>query len=167
MITQYIIDGYNLIHRVDVLRARLNKSLESARLFLITKLSEHQIIHHIKISVVFDSKEGPVLNPVFKTNIDVIYSKPPSNADQVIKNIIDKNKNRHDLLIVSSDQEVMFYAKASGCRFISSENFYATVNDKNKMKKSENLEEKSNPQMSKKEIAQWMDLFRNPEEKKE
>lgn len=167
MITHYIIDGYNLIHRVDVFRAQLNKNLEAARTNLTAKLSEHQILHHCLITVVFDSTEGPVINPAYKKNISIIYSKPPQNADQAIKNIIDKNKNRQELVIVSSDQEVMFYAKASGCRFLSSEKFYSILSEKHAKSEKDDLEDKSNPQISKKEIAKWMDLFNRSEKEEE
>lgn len=164
MKSQYIVDGYNLIHRIDALRSQMGKSLEAAREMLIRKLLQFQLQHRSVVTVVFDSSEGGALPGVHRSGINIIYTKPPQNADQTIKSIVDKNKNRHELVVVSSDQEVMYYAKASGCRFLSVESFYQSLSVKSETAANGAPEEKSNPQMSKKEIAAWLDLFKQHDE---
>jgi predicted RNA-binding protein with PIN domain len=64
------------------------------------------------------------------------------NADGLIKAIIDRSKNKKLLNVVSSDNEIKWYAGDSGCNVISSKSFWDELKIRRTQK--ENLLRESN-----------------------
>ncbi|MBX7150719.1 NYN domain-containing protein [bacterium] len=154
---QYIIDGYNMIHRIERYRSLLVTSLESARQGLLLQLSNFRVRTSVEISVVFD---GQKLSQQKTYGIKVYYSDRPNNADDFIKGLVDTLKHRNMVTVVSSDKEVMWYAKNSGCGVVSAENFQSRLEQaKSHSTVNEEIGGKSNPNLSSKEIDEWMKLF--------
>ena len=81
----------------------------------------------MKLSLHFDVYENGHLN-ISKGKI--IYSESKS-ADEKIKDQISSSKNRRDLVIISSDNNIRDFAKVCGCSIITSEEFYKSIDSKN------------------------------------
>lgn len=160
---QYIIDGYNVIHRIDRFRAQMVQSLEKGRSALITKLSSFQSRRRVSVTVVFDGDHAPGVYPESRGSVEILFSKPPKKADDLIKRLIDEQHHKKDITVVSSDMAVMHYAKASGCGVMSSEHFYSYMSESGEESVADDLGKKGDPQMSRSEIRDWIDLFNRPE----
>jgi predicted RNA-binding protein with PIN domain len=152
----FIVDGYNVIRRIDILRAKFNVSAEKGREALVIQLANWR--HHSKsdVVVVFDGDSSSSVDS--KSGIRIVFSKSHHSADDVIKKLVDNDKSRFAMTVVSSDTAVTRYAKSSGCAVMSSEAFHKKVSDVRNSEVEES-EEKNDPQLSSKEIAQWLDMF--------
>lgn len=153
---RYIIDGYNMIRKIDVLRAHDAQSLEKGRQALIIQLSSFRMKSKAEITVVFDGQKSSLSS---QSGITVRFSNLPNKADEMIKKLVDQNKKAPETTVVSSDNEVMWYAKGCGCKVERSEDFYKKIIESKRTMTVKDLEDKDNPQLSSKEIRKWMALF--------
>ncbi|OGW83431.1 MAG: hypothetical protein A2987_03165 [Omnitrophica bacterium RIFCSPLOWO2_01_FULL_45_10] len=119
-----IIDGWNLIRSgesdIDDIE---EESIESAKK-LISYLKTFQETHKDAITVVFDSsREYLDLNHDNNTALSVV---PARNADEYIKKYVDEipERQRRNLRVVSSDNDIYYYAKKSYAAPIKSEEFW-------------------------------------------
>jgi len=119
-----IIDGWNLL-RSD--SSRINddgdRSIESA-IELIAYLEDFQRLRGDPIVLVFDStKEYLGIDRQNTAKLTVIAAK---NADKYIKKYIDNvpERQRRNLRVVSSDNEIYFYAKSAYAEPQKSEEFW-------------------------------------------
>lgn len=153
---RYIIDGYNMIRKIDALRAHDAKSLEKGRQALIAKLSRFRIESNAEITVVFDGQRSSMTS---QSGITVRFSNLPNKADEMIKRLVDQNKKAQETTVVSSDNEVMWYAKGCGCKTERSDEFYKKISRSKTAGIIKDLEEKNDPQLSSKDIGEWMKIF--------
>ena len=122
-----IIDGWNFIrNRSSPISDDNGDALDSA-LHLIAYLNRFQKTHGDPIIVAFDSR---------REHLDFDYENTPmvkivaaKNADQYIKKYIEKvpEKQRRNLRVVSSDNEVFFFAKSFYATPIRCEEFWSKM----------------------------------------
>lgn len=149
-----IIDGYNLIHSISSLRKTLLHDAHSARELLIHALARLTHQRSFRCTLVFDgfehtdSKKIPVHAPVH-----VLYSAPLS-ADAKIRSMIDHSKKRPSLIIISSDNEIISYAKACSCQTHSVKYFANMLEESDDV-----VTEKSDVSLTKHQIDQWLKIF--------
>jgi len=141
-----IIDAYNLMHKVSELRVLLDQDQDICVDTMIQKLSSHYFGKGIKIVLVFD---GMGKNTT-KYNIDVKFSKTQAgnkyeNADEYIKHLINSSKHPKKTKVVTSDREISWYAKDSGCRIQSADSFWGEVKDKRILRMEQLRESKEKP----------------------
>lgn len=114
----YIIDGNNLIGKIVSLKNLPDK--QSAREKLSLMLERFFAGKKLKVSLYFDGYEN---EPIRISGIKIKYSLNRS-ADEIIKEEIEKIKNQKSVFVVSSDLEILSYAKVCGCNVLKSEEFY-------------------------------------------
>jgi predicted RNA-binding protein with PIN domain len=154
------IDGFNLLYKFRKTEElmELNK-LSRARNLFLEYLKYYISKKKKKILVVFDGKKEPGIDITseYYGTIKVIYSLERS-ADEVIKEIIRKDKNRASNMVVSSDREIINYAKLYGIRVKKSEDFAKEVEN---ILKTRNIkpEKEENPILTPKEVDFWLRLF--------
>ena len=122
-----IIDGWNLIRNArSPISDDEGDALDSA-LHLISYLNRFQKTHSDPIVVAFDSK---------REYLDFDYENTPAlkivatkNADKYIKKYIENvpERQRRNLRVVSSDNEIFFYAKSLYAEPIRCEEFWAKI----------------------------------------
>jgi len=118
-----IIDGYNLIRQSQALSDLDRQALQLGRDALIDLLAEYKKIKHHKITVVFDGTHAFLSlkqNDNFK-GIAVKFSSNGETADTVIKRMV--FKEREKALVVSSDREIVNYARSLNAATIDSLEF--------------------------------------------
>lgn len=122
-----IIDGWNLIrNKRSIIDDTDRDSLESARA-LIEYLGDFQRMHKDPITLVFDStNEYLDMNYTNTTKLKIV---PAKDADAYIKRYIDSvpERQRGNLRVVSSDNDVYYYAKSSYAVPIKSEDFWSKL----------------------------------------
>lgn len=150
----YIIDGYNLIHAIPSLKKTLAHNGESARELLIHSVAQLTHKKKFRCTIVFD---GVAPNNSVKQSVHapvhVIFSSP-INADSKIKQMIEQSKNRSLLVIISSDREIMNFAKVCSCQTHTSNYFANLLSETN-----DTVTEKSDAPLSKSQIDEWLKIF--------
>ncbi len=127
----YIIDGNNLIGKIPSLRKLEDK--QSAREKLSLMLQRYFSGRKVKVSLHFDGYE----NELIKAARIVIRYSLNRSADDLIRKEIENMKNIKSTYVVSSDAEVLSYARLCGCKVIKSEEFYDMISQSNKNFSSE------------------------------
>lgn len=114
-----IIDGYNLIKNIEP----HEHISENRRLEFINRLIRYARKKNIKIVIVFDGGDFsfPSTEKADKL-VKVYYSGYKETADEVIKDYIDKHKEK-GFMLVSTDNELRSYAKLHGIESLSSADF--------------------------------------------
>ncbi len=155
---KYIIDGYNLVYQFPELRRILERDLEGARQGLLDRIGLYIGENRLKAVVVFDGDGRVLSEPGRRLGIEVIYSKPPEKADPLIKRMIE-NHSDEGLVVVSSDREIVDFARLCGVKAVSSSQFVHEMSDRPKNE----AEKKFDYPMSDDELDEWMHLFRKNE----
>jgi hypothetical protein len=109
-----------------------------------------------KFIVVFDGAEG-VSSDERQGRVEVRFSKPPRNADALIRDLVEEQMKRVErITVVTADLEVARHARAMGADVSLSDLFLASVMGP---VSPENPEKPLT--LSKKEIEEWAEIFRH------
>ena len=150
---QVIIDGYNYILRGA---QKSTSELDVLRQALIQKLAGHVSSKNIRVTVVFDG-QAQTSSPHASDHgkVKVVFSRPPENADAVIKRMIQSHKQPRNILVVTSDQPLARFVRSCGCQLMSTEAW------RNRMEQGgeEAWEEKYGP-MNTTNMQEWLKLFK-------
>ncbi|AFH48766.1 Hypothetical protein IALB_1055 [Ignavibacterium album JCM 16511] len=122
----YIIDGNNLIGKITSLNSLPDKQMARHKLSLM--LERYFQKKKVKVSLHFDGFEN---EPIKVSGIKIHYSQNRS-ADEVIKKEIETINNRNSVYVISSDIEIISFAKVCGCKVLKSEEFYKLTINQNK-----------------------------------
>jgi predicted RNA-binding protein with PIN domain len=154
MIPHYIIDGYNLIHAVPSLKQLLQHDGYQARERLIAAVSRLTFKKKFRCTIVFDgAKPIDIQAPSSHAPIHIVFSSPVS-ADAKIRDMITASKNRTQLVIISSDHEILNYAKVCSCATHTSKYFAVLL-----FEESDSGEEKEDVPLTKNQVDDWIRLF--------
>lgn len=129
----YIIDGNNLIGKIKRLSELQNKDKQSAREQIVYLLQRSFSGKKVKVSLHFDGFEN---NRLSIPNGRIIYSDSKS-ADEKIKNQITSTKNKREVIVISSDNDIRNYAKVCGCSLLTSQEFYKQITSENESDEEE------------------------------
>lgn len=157
----FLIDGHNLIGKMK----HLCLSDPEDEIKLISHLKKYHTARGKNIIVVFDSNDapGPQRPLTLPSGIKVIFAPLKRTADQVIKEMIEKEPNPKGLIVVSSDNEVIRFAKRRRAKVLASEDFAHEIET---LKERPRLcpipsKEASMPPLSEEEIQQWLEFFQS------
>jgi len=127
----YLIDGYNLLHRVGLLSGRtVGAQLQWARRRLLEKLRDHYREEAYRVTVVFDARNAPDL-PEGDTNfhgIEVLFAREES-ADDLIEAMIRETDRPSQLTVVSDDNRLREAARRRKCRIRDCVSYFASLDD--------------------------------------
>lgn len=120
-----IVDGYNVLKTIHATSHITDHEREQ----FIHQLAHYAKLSHNKIFIVFDGGED--IRPTFypRSGIIVIYSGYRDTADDVIKNLVDREQHR-DVMLVSTDRELNRYAAELDVPSIDSTVFYGHLQDR-------------------------------------
>ena len=150
-----IVDGYNVIHRSAALRPGPERTLRQAREKLVNLLSWAIGSGDATFLVVFDGAEG-ISSEERQGRVEVRYSLPPKKADDVIRELVEERMRRIErITVVTGDLEVARHARAMGADVSLTDLFLASIMG------PVSPESPEKPlTLSKKEIEQWAEIFR-------
>lgn len=151
-----IVDGYNVIHRSAQLRPGEGRTLRESRDKLVNLLTWMMGWESARFMVVFDGAEVPGRDES-SGRVEVVYSRPPDKADDLIRRLVEDKVDRVDkLTVVTSDVEVARHARAQGAEISLSDLFLASA--LGPIKDEVTGEEKPTT-LSRAELQQWAELF--------
>lgn len=119
MSLQFVIDGYNIINH-PAFSQKCNKIRPSPEA-LLKLIKINRPCGKNNAIVVFDGYP-PQDFYAQADNVEVIFSREES-ADDKIKRIVESYGNRKIIVVVSDDNEVKFFARSSGAKAMSAEEF--------------------------------------------
>lgn len=119
-----LIDGYNLLYKDGALKNQAERSLEAARDELVAMVAAYRT-GEMEIVIVFDGRGGEGRGSAgIAPGIQVRFSRHPQSADQLILELLQAERRRSSLTVVTSDRkDIGRIAQAEGVRWISSEAF--------------------------------------------
>jgi predicted RNA-binding protein with PIN domain len=139
MSLQFIIDGYNITNHPKFSKSIPKKAADSrAALIQLIRTKKASESPHNKFWVVFDGFPQAALDNSDKGNIMVIFSRTES-ADERIKKLLELIPSPKNVVVVSDDKEIKFFAKSCGAKSQSVEDFLS-LQDRQRTIKSVALE---------------------------
>ncbi len=126
-----LVDGYNIIHAWDELKALAAESLDYARTRLIDILCNYRGFRECNVILVFDAyKVKGAHREVEKChNITVIYTKEAETADMYIEKTSHELAKTHRVRVATSDYTEQIIIMGSGALRISATEFLAEVEE--------------------------------------
>ena len=115
----FIIDGNNLIGKIPSIKNLQRNNRQASREKLAFLLGRYFSTGRIMVSLHFD---GHVNDEIKVAGIRIKYSGSKT-ADDKIKNEIERSKNPKNITVVTSDNNIMQFARVCSCEVIKSENF--------------------------------------------
>ena len=136
----YILDAYNVIHKIPRLEVMLNKDLRSSRDALVELCSKLAAARGdiSKMILVFDGKsEFQDLPQIAPPKIQLIFSETGEDADERIVAVLDQLSKETNKCVVSDDNFVRNHARAYETRILSVSEFEQLIDRKNKTRISQ------------------------------
>lgn len=135
MIKKYIIDGNNLIGKIKRLAKIQRNEPQAAREHLVPILDRYFAAKKVEVSLHLDGfKNGDLKS----SSANIFYSNNRP-ADSAIKKEIEKSKTPRQICVISSDHELINFAKVCGCKAVTSESFSKNLFSNSKEKSEEEL----------------------------
>jgi predicted RNA-binding protein with PIN domain len=127
----YYIDGYNVLHKSDLLRPLARTDFEAAREALIDKVAVFCGTTDNRVSIVFDGR-GKTRGEVMPHGrgvgrLEVIYTHGELSADAFIEREVYKAAVRREVVAVSSDRGIRGLCQGLGAMVMDGNNFLQTV----------------------------------------
>lgn len=118
---KYILDGYNVIHKVPRLAGLLSRSLQEAREGLVRLMAEWRRSRSAEVVIVFDRKrdslDGVPVRPLQKVNgVTCVFSAPGIEADDEIIAMLRREKFPANVRVVTDDGQILNHCKALGVK---------------------------------------------------
>jgi predicted RNA-binding protein with PIN domain len=155
-----IVDGYNLILRSPLLQPGSGRTLREARQKLVNLLSWVVGSGEARFIVVFDgSDDRAAADDSHGGRVEVRYSRPPRKADDVIRALVEEHMDRAErLTVVTSDLEVARHARAMGAEIALADLFLSSIVPP---ESGASVTPEKPSTLSRRELEEWADLFRN------
>lgn len=118
-----LIDGYNLIRQSPNLSIKDAQSLEKGRNALVRQLAAYKNLKGHQITVVFDAQftDNLEIEEFSQAGIHLMFSEAHQTADDVIIQMVERDRSQ--LIVVSSDNKILQAAKSSGAAYLNSPEF--------------------------------------------
>lgn len=159
MYREYIIDGYNLLHKLFPKKTPL--SLELKREQMESKLLGFQHSTGNKVTVVYDGQHPYAPASDHGALARYFTASNRSADDWIIDCLRASGKNAQRYTVVSSDRFICRHAMAYGASSLLSEQFISRFLTKNHRAEKKRSDQKKfgNEELGQKELDQWLALF--------
>ena len=148
----YLVDGNNVMGQ----RVGWHTDKPRARRRLMDELALLARENHLSIDVVFDGAPEEHFEDGAKyRGIRLFYAERGSNADERIKRMVEKSRERQTLFVVTSDRALADYVRRCGSKVIRSGEFRKRLDE---CAKSRTDREPNEPSI-KGEFNEWMRYF--------
>jgi predicted RNA-binding protein with PIN domain len=153
----YLIDGNNVLGHLfpDEPRDR------GSRYLLVSKLLAFQKAKNQRLELVFDGPPDQDLAEIHsrKKKFFVRFPSTGQKADDVIKEVISRQKDFRHFFVVTSDRELRDFARAKGAKTLSVKEFASLVKKILRERRPASELEKKATTLTPFEIKLWLDTF--------
>lgn len=137
---KYIIDGNNLIGKINKLQKLQRKDKQAVREKVAFMIENYFRGRNIKLSLHFDGFQNV---PIRTVSVKIIYSENKT-ADERIKAEITASKNPRNITVITSDNNLREFARVCSASVKSSEEFAAELRRKDETDEEESRIRKIN-----------------------
>ncbi|MDZ8117461.1 NYN domain-containing protein [Pontiella agarivorans] len=123
-----IIDGYNLLHKVEELSVLLHRDMELARHKLVRMLEATAHRMAPQTTIVFDGREQGQDAALTSKHLEIFFSPGKHTADTVIERLVAKFPTPGKILVVTSDRAEADTVLSDGAQVMSCSEFLAQCN---------------------------------------
>jgi predicted RNA-binding protein with PIN domain len=130
---RFLIDGYNLLHRLGLMRTRMGPGeLAGARQRLVSLLKKAWGRDVGLICIVFDSAgaAGKRAPDRIDEGVDIRFARRGEAADDVIEDLIRSHSAPKQLTVISDDRRLQRAARRRACRVLSCPSYLEEVERK-------------------------------------
>ena len=120
MSLHYLLDGYNIIHKIQGLAER---ELDDQRMGLVhfVETRRPQGSWRNKVIIVFDGQPG-IVQRDHPSDISIVFSQGES-ADDKIKRMVADASDKKNVVVVTNDRDIQYAVRSSGAQVCSVEDF--------------------------------------------
>ena len=118
-----IIDGYNVLHKVEELAQLLGTYIQAARHRLVRMIEATALRMAQQTTIVFDGREAGSDPALTSKQIEIFFSPSHLSADTIIERLVCKAPNPGQTLVVTSDHAEHDTVSSAGAQTMSSEEF--------------------------------------------
>lgn len=117
----FIVDGYNIIHDWENLKAMARENLDAARNQLTHYMSSFQGYKKCVLILVFDAYNVPesIQKEYYNGSIYIVYTKTAQTADSYIEKTIHELAEKYNVTVATSDALEQLVVSAQGARRMS------------------------------------------------
>ena len=155
---KYLIDGYNLGHKIPEVVQLLKRKDFYAAIERIVHIVEARLnARRNRVIIVFDGKKGLFDFPRNSFAVEIIFSRKPQEADDIIRDILRHEPSPSDWTVISSDNEILRTARDLGAKFIRSESFVGSQTSSSEKYGLKETRQKYDPENV--DVNYWLRLF--------
>jgi uncharacterized protein len=122
----YIIDGNNVIGG----RVGWHRDKPGSRRLLLHDLARLARAKKLRLNVVFDGAPDPQFpDGSSYRGVRIFYSRPGSDADSRVVEMVEAERNKKSLVVVTSDRKLASRVRACGARVMRSGEFRRTLDE--------------------------------------
>jgi predicted RNA-binding protein with PIN domain len=158
----YLIDGYNLLHAMGVLRGRAGpQGLEKARQRLLGLLLGALGAEASNATVVFDAAGAPagIKDEQEYQGIHVRFAVHQEQADDLIEELIQRSSAPKQLTVVSDDHRLQQAARRRHCPVLGCLDFVEELERIRRRHKTKSVKQTEKEVASKKDVERWLQAF--------
>lgn len=132
---EHWIDGYNFLFRIT----KDYKTLQRQKNHILTSLETWVDTFHLHLTLIFDGKHKAPAEAIrgHLRTIEIIYTHEHQSADDYIIEHIEHHPKPSQVIVVSSDREVLGKSKQLGAKTQTIEEFLSFLLNKEKKRKKE------------------------------
>lgn len=162
MANEYVLDGYNIIHKHRDLEKIMDSGPEGperSRQKLLHLLAVRFADKKVRVSVIFDGRYPGLSTQSRFPGINAKYSLAPQTADEVIMSYVENARKPRGITVVTSDRQIINTLDKSGCRFILSEEFVRRFLSADRTEDPDRDEAIRHRKLDEHQVREWMEYF--------
>jgi predicted RNA-binding protein with PIN domain len=149
----YVIDGNNVIGG----RVGWHRDKPGSRRLLLHDLARLARVKKLRLNVVFDGAPDPQFpDGSSYRGVRIFYARLGSDADSRIVEMVEAERNKKSLVVVTSDRKLTSRVRASGARVVRSGEFRQIL-DETAEKATD--QEADTPKIKDDEMSEWLRYF--------
>lgn len=148
----YLVDGNNVMAQT----VGWHKDRRAARKRLIRDAASLVSMNRAKVKLVFDGLPDEEFPDGCKyKSVHILYARHGSDADTRIKELVTRSTHARDLIVVSSDRELVWFVQRRGAKVLSSGAFREMLDRSRQMADSS----KDLAGQAQVDVQDWMSFF--------
>jgi predicted RNA-binding protein with PIN domain len=149
----YVIDGNNVIGG----RVGWHRDKPGSRRLLLHDLARLARVKKLRLNVVFDGAPDPQFpDGSSYRGVRIFYARLGSDADSRIVEMVEDERNKKSLVVVTSDRKLTSRVRASGARVMRSGEFRRMLDE---IAENTSDQEADMPKIKDDEMSEWLRYF--------
>jgi predicted RNA-binding protein with PIN domain len=149
----YVIDGNNVIGG----RVGWHRDKPGSRRLLLHDLARLARVKKLRLNVVFDGAPDPQFpDGSSYRGVRIFYARLGSDADSRVVEMVEAERNKKSLVVVTSDRKLTSRVRASGARVMRSGEFRRMLDE---IAENATDQEADTPKIKDDEMSEWLRYF--------